>query len=303
MGTAAIRTATLTGNADFVVTGPGTLATNAVTVVTPAAVNTGTLTVTVADLGPSTTTPAGTAGSGAFTLNANGTGGTATAGVTLLATQASNTVNMTNTSAVTAAAGSTSLANTINATDANAHAYINLSTTNGSVDTYTGGTAVDSVDLGLGGDVFNGGGGADVFTLTAPTTDTAVVGGATAGGALPTTAVSTVGMDTITGASVGMTVDLPGTGGTPTTLVRNGGSLAANTNAATTDAALLTGTYASAANTFTPSLAGSDSLLIVNSDGVTSGGTFHGIVLVGYVDALQNDTMTATGNIFTVVAG
>jgi hypothetical protein len=305
MGTGNIRTATLTGNADFVVTGPGSVATNIVTVTTAAAANTGTLTVSVTDLEVSTTTPAGLAGSGAFTFNALGTGGSAVAGVTLLATYASNTINMTNTSAVTAATGSTSLANTINATDANAHIFITSSTTAGSVDTYTGGTAIDTVDLGLGADIFNGGGGADVYTITAPTTDTAVVAGALASTALPTTAVSTAGMDIITGASVGMTIDLPGNGGTiaANPILRNGGTMLAMTNNVTTSSALLTGTYASAGNTFTPSLAGADSLFIFNSDGDTNGGSNHGVVLVGYVDALQNDTLTATGNIFTVVAG
>jgi hypothetical protein len=305
MGTANIRTLTLNGDADFVVSGPGSIATNVVTVVTGAAANTGTLTITVADLAATTITPADTAGSGAFVLNANGTGGTAVSSVTLLATQASTTVNMTNTSAVTSVAGSTSTAITVNATDANAHIYINLSTTAGSVDTYTGGTAIDTVDLGLGADIFNGGGGADVFTITAPTTDTAVVAGALASTALPTTAVSTAGMDIITGASVGMTIDLPGNGGTiaANPILRNGGTMLAMTNNVTTSSALLTGTYASAGNTFTPSLAGADSLFIFNSDGDTNGGSNHGVVLVGYVDALQNDTLTATGNIFTVVAG
>ena len=124
--------------------------------------------------------------------------------------------------------------------------------------------------------------------------------------ALPTTAVTTVGMDVITGMSAGMTIDLTGiagTGGTPTTLLRNGNTMGTAADAANTNNALLLGTYSSSLNTFTPSASGADSLLIFDNNGSTADGGYNGVVLVGYVDSLQNDTMTAIGNIFTSVAG
>jgi hypothetical protein len=56
-------------------------------------------------------------------------------------------------------------------------------------------------------------------------------------------------------------------------------------------------------NLFTVSTAGSDSLFVYDDDGnAGASGTYRGVILVGYVDALQNDTMSNAG-IFTSVAG
>jgi hypothetical protein len=66
---------------------------------------------------------------------------------------------------------------------------------------------------------------------------------------------------------------------------------------------VVTGSYSSAANTFTLSLAGTDSMYVYDANGTTVAGSLHGIVLVGYVDQLQNDTITAINGIFTAVAG
>jgi hypothetical protein len=297
-GTGGARIVTLNGDATYVVTGLGAVTNNAVTLTTEAAANTGTLTVTTTDAQASIIVQAGTAGSGAFTLNATGGAGGGLTTVTALTAYASQTINMTGSSAVTAAAGTTSPAITILATDANAHIYINLSTTANTVDTYTGGTAIDTVDLGLGADVFNGGGGADIYNIVVAT-DTAVAGGFAAAGAVPTTAIGTTGMDVITGLVATNVIDLTGLTTGANLIVRNGGTMGAATAG---DIALLRGTYASSANTFTPSIAGADSILVADNNGTTAAGGYNGVVLVGYVDAMQNDTL-GTGGQFTSVLG
>ena len=167
-----------------------------------------------------------------------------------------------------------------------------------SVDTFTGGSVVDTVTLGLGADVFTSGGGADVFNVTMATHTGAALGFA-ASTAVPTTALTTTGMDVITGASTGMVIDLTGLTTVANAIVRNGGTMGAATAG---DIALIVGNYASGTNQFTPSLAGSDTLLVADNNGTTAAGGYNGIVLVGYVDALQNDTL-GTGGEFTIVAG
>jgi hypothetical protein len=154
--------------------------------------------------------------------------------------------------------------------------------------------------LGAGGDSFTSGGGADVFT-TVVATDTAVALGFGHATAVPTTAVGTSGMDVITGMVAGMTIATGLITASANAMIRNGGTTMSGTNAANTASALLVGTYSDAANTFTPSNAGADSLLVVDNNGDTGAGGFSGIVLVGYTDALQNDTMA--GGVFTSVAG
>ena len=241
-------------------------------------------------------------GTGAFVLNAVGTGGSAVITLTALVSHASQTINMTTTSAVTVAAGSTSTAYTIVASDANAHIYI-ADTNTSAVDAYTGGSAIDTVDLGQGADTFTSGGGNDVFTI-AESADTAVATGFVKNAAVPSTAIGTVGMDVITGMTAGMTIVTAGnTTGAGTALIRNGQSMGTAADAANTTSALLIGTYSSSANTFTPSNSGADSMLVIDGNGLIANGTYHGIVLVGYVDSLSNDTMSAANpGVFTSVA-
>ena len=281
------------------VTGLGAVATNIVTLTEAAAVRTGTLTVTTVDTTAVTITQAALAGSGAFVLNATGGAAAQVTTVLALAEHASQTFNMTSTSAVTVGANSTSTAITINANNANAHVYVNSATT-ASVDTYIGGSAADSVTLGLGGDNFTTGGGADVFTV-ALLTDTAVALGVAASTALPTGNVSTAGMDVITGFSAGATILTGATNTTVQPILRNGATTGAVTIG---DAAMLVGTYSAATNLFAVSIAGADTLFVADHNGETdsSVSSYRGIVLVGYVDANQNDTWGTTGTL-TSVAG
>jgi len=156
-----------------------------------------------------------------------------------------------------------------------------------------GGAGVDTVTLGVGPDRFTTGGGADVINI-APTTDTAIATGFAASTAVPTTAVGTTGMDIITGFSAGAKIDLSITtvvSGT-TAIVRNGGSMGAATAG---DVALIRGTYSSSASTFTASNSGDDSMFVYDNNGTTAAGAYNGVVLVGYVDTLSDDTLDATG--------
>jgi hypothetical protein len=289
-------TATFAGGADMTITGVGTLAS---AVYTENNTNDGDIIINTIDATASTITAVTGAG-GSLTVNAGGGGGTAITTITALtAAHSSYTVNMTSTSAVTMAAAGTATAVTINATDANAHIFI-ADTNTASIETFTGGSAVDTVDLGAGGDSFTSGGGADVFT-TVVATDTGVATGVAHAAAVPTAAIGTSGMDVITGMATGMTIVTGLTTASANAMIRNGGTTMSGSNNANTASVMLVGTYSSSANTFTPSNAGADSLLAVDSNGDTAAGTFNGIVLVGYVDALQNDTMAA--GTFTSVAG
>ena len=71
---------------------------------------------------------------------------------------------------------------------------------------------------------------------------------------------------------------------------------------ANTQFAMIAGTYDSATNLFTVSLAGTSTLYVVDNNGDIAAGSYVGIVLVGYIDNAQNDTLGATG-ILTSVAG
>jgi hypothetical protein len=295
-GAALGATATFAGGADMTITGVGTVAS---AVYTENNTNDGDIIISTVDATASTITAVTGAG-GSLTVNAGGGAGTAITTITALtAAHSSYTVNMTSTSAVTMAAAGTATAVTINATDANAHIFI-ADTNTASIETFTGGSLVDTVDLGAGGDSFTSGGGADVFT-TVVATDTAVAVGFGHAAAVPTTAVGTSGMDVITGMAAGMTIVTGLTTASANALIRNGGTTMSGANAGNTASALLIGTYSSVGNTFTPSNAGTDSLLVVDNNGDTAAGGFSGIVLVGYTDALQNDTMA--GGTFTSVAG
>jgi S-layer protein len=255
--------------------------------------------VTVNTAGTVKTTVTQTAGNtGTFTLNVAGTGAVT---YTATSSHADQVINLNSTGAVTVQNASTATAYTITVGGtAGARGYTSDGNT-AAIDTYIGGSGVDTVDLGQGADSFTSGGGNDVYTITVAT-DTAVALGFAKSAAVPTTALSTLGMDVITGMTAGMTIATGLTTASQVAFVRNGGTMPDASNAANTANALIVGTYSASANTFTPSLAGSDSLYVVDNNGDTANGGYNGIVLVGYVDALQNDTISNAG-VFTAVAG
>jgi hypothetical protein len=314
-GTATIEAATL-GAATLTVAGLGGaftvngIGTTAGDEVTQTTAFTGSLTVNTVDTNASTITQASTATSvGAFVLNANGdTAGTGAAAVTLtaLANHASQTINMgTGGTSVIIGANSAATAFTINAANSGAHTYVNSATT-ASVDTYTGGTGVDDVTTGLGGDIINLGAdtAADVVRIAAG--DTAIALGFAASAAVPTTAITTLGMDVITNFGSADTIILTGLDFrlASTALIRNGGTMPSANDAANTANALILGVYNAAANTFTPSLTGTDSLFVFDGNGVTAAGSYRGVVLVGFTDPLQNDIVTAANpGVFTPTGG
>jgi len=145
------------------------------------------------------------------------------------------------------------------------------------------------------------GGGADLFNV-APTTDTGLALGFVAGAAVAANGavLNVTGMDKITGfgTTAGATIQLTGLT-TASTILRNGQTLGAD-NAG--NIALLVGTYSSAAGTFTVDISGTSSLFVYDDNGTGTGGSYRGIVLVGYVDLAGNDTMATTG-LLTGVGG
>jgi len=279
---------TVGGAGAFTVTGVGTAAG---ATVTEAATATGALTISTAGTNGVTVTEVAGA-TGAVVMNVAGTGAVT---FTAVSSHASQTVNLNNTGAVTVQAASTAAAYTISVGGtAGARTYANNSTTV-SVDTYTGGTGIDDVTGGLGGDVINLGvdTAADIVRIAAG--DTAIALGFAASTAVPTTAITTAGMDIITNFGSQDTIVLTGvnTTGAATTLIRNGGTMPSAADAANTSNALILGVYNSAANTFTPSLTGTDSLFVFDSNGATNGGQYRGVILVGFTDPAQNDQVTA----------
>ena len=232
---------TFKGAADKTITLMGTIAT---AVYTEDSTNDGDIIIGTIDAQAATIT-AVTGAAGSLTVNAAGGAGTAITTITALTgAHSSYTLNMSSTSAVTMANAGTATAITINAVDANAHIFI-ADTNTASVETFTGGSVIDTVDLGQGGDSFTSGGGADIFT-TVVATDTAVALGFTKSTAVPTTAIGTCNMDVITGMAAGMTVVTGLTTASAVALVRNGGTMPSAANAANTASALLVGTYSSA---------------------------------------------------------
>jgi len=295
---ALVGTLSTAGAGAFTVNGFGKVAGSLLT----AGAGAGALTV---NSGSQATTITQGAGTGAFTLNVPATNasdallsGTGAVALTATASYASQTINLANTGAVTVQAASTATAYTINVSGSTARTYSNSSTT-AAVDTYTGGTGVDTVMLGLGGDFFVSGGGADVFRVNA-TTDTGLALGFNASAAVPATGtvINVVGLDKITGFGTGAKIELIGlteTGG----YARNGQSLGTGgAVAGENDGALVLGMYDAVAGTFTITTAGTSTLYVYDDNGDTAGGNFRGIVLVGYTDPAGNDTMsdgTTTG--------
>ena len=118
------------------------------------------------------------------------------------------------------------------------------------------------------------------------------------------TVLNVSGLDTITGYTTNVQIDLANNNETAitlsTTLLRNG-DLLGLANGTTGAQGLILGTYSSTANTFTIGTSGTDSLYFYDDNGTAGAGTYRGIVLVGYVDGAGNDTGAASGLI--AVAG
>jgi len=178
-------------------------------------------------------------------------------------------------------------------------------------DIITGSDFADIITGGEGADIITGGKGGDTINLTenipaADLVNVAVLDTAVAANfaALATAATisasqTTVGMDVITGFAAGDTIQLSSATAiiTSTTLLTEASVQGADT---TGDVTLMQGTYDSVLNTFVGDGTGNDSMLVYDTNGTTAGGTYEGIVLVGYVDATANDTISVAG-LFTAV--
>jgi hypothetical protein len=147
-------------------------------------------------------------------------------------------------------------------------------------------------------------GGAQTLATASDATGTAT---ATAGALTASTAIgastlsfATTGMDIITNFATGDKVQLYTTGTTAivtsNVLLTGASTLGASTVG---DVAIVKGAYNS--GVFTASTTGTDSALIWDSNGATTGGTYSAIVLVGYVDGGTPDTISTAG-LFTGVA-
>lgn len=214
-------------------------------------------------------------------------------------THASHTVNFTATGGTVNAAGSAT-AITVNGFATGASTY--TSTGAAAVETYVGGTGIDTVTLGPQADTFTSGGGADVINIAAAT-DTSVAIGFNASSAIPaqSQAINVSGMDIINGFSTGASIVFTQTGATATSgaIAGNGGSLGAAT---TNDVARVLGTYNSSAGTFTIDTGGSDTLIAADTNGDQAGGSYVGVVLVGYSDTGGADTWTGAAGSSTYLA-
>jgi hypothetical protein len=193
---------------------------------------------------------------------------------------------------------------TVNVT-AGAHAIV----TGGGNDTInisSTGTSAETINGGLGADniVFSGaaaaGGiahaiaiGVDAATLI---TNSGVVIGQVANTAVTGT-FNVAALDKVTGFMPSATIQL-GIGTFSATVIRNNVVLGAGATTGATG--LIIGTYDAVAQTFAVSSAGTSTLFIYDQDGTGTGTTFGGVVLVGYVDALGNDTMGTTGLLTSV---
>ena len=286
---------TIAGTSNFNVTGLGTAASTTANHITESATHvTGSLTVTTAGTGAAGVVE-NAAGTGLVTVNAGGTG---TVTITATALHTTNVVSSAANTVAVSGAGNFTYTQSGNA------AHTVTSTTTGVLgDTVTGGSGVDTVTLGVGPDRFTTGGGSDVINIAA-STETGIVVGFTQGTAVPAngTALNVSGCDIITGFSAGATILLGALTNTAGAIaaIRNGGTLGGST---TGDIALLLGTYDSATGLFTVSLGGTSTLLAYDDNGVAGAGNYRAVVLVGYIDAMQNDTFTTAAGTFSSVAG
>lgn len=169
-------------------------------------------------------------------------------------------------------------------------------------DTLIGFTGADTIVGGVGADRLSTGGGADTLILNA-TLDTGTISGIAANTALPANGASidVTQMDIVVGFANGMRMvtNLTETG----TLARNGGTIGTGaSNSTSADGALLKGIYNSSTNQFTLSDTGTSSLFIYDDNGDVAGGSYRGVVLVGYTDIEANDTYTSSGGFSAVSA-
>lgn len=281
----------LAGAGAFTVNGIGTAAGASIT---EDAGRTGALTVNVAS-NQNVTVTENAGATGTVTVNHAGTGvltlaTVASHGVTTVAATAANTVNASGAGTISYTATGAGNHTITSTTTGAAGDVIVASTTSSSVDTITAGAGADKITISGGND----------HIVLAPTTDTGIVSGFTASGAVPANLqqVNVANMDIITGFSAGADIQLTGLTTTAAAIVRNGGSMGAATVG---DIALLTGDYNSSTGLFTVNTAGASTLLVYDDNGQTAGGNYRAVVLVGYVDAGGVDTLSG-GGLFTGVA-
>jgi hypothetical protein len=191
----------------------------------------------------------------------------------------------------------------------------------------TGGSGIDSIVVsgtGTLAETINGGLGADNIsfsgssvsggvlhviqvgtTAASAVTDTGVVPGLVSGATISNAsgAFNVAALDKVTGFTAGMEIRIGGgaISSFGTAIVRNGGALGAP-NATSSNTALIVGNYDAASQQFTVSNAGTSTLFVYDGDGSGGGSAYNGVVLVGVVDGLQNDTMVTTG-VLGFVAG
>jgi hypothetical protein len=211
--------------------------------------------------------------------------------------------------AITISGGVTALASTTAKTIDLSNVTTGLSatiTTGAGADIIKSAGIASTITAGKGGDtitLLSGHSGAQTLATASDETGTAT---ATAGALTASTAIgastlsfATTGMDIITNFAAGDKVQLYTTG-TSAIVTSNLLLTGANTLGASTvgDVAIVRGGYNS--GVFTASTTGTDSALIWDSNGTTTGGTYSAIVLVGYVDSTANDTISIAG-LFTGV--
>jgi trimeric autotransporter adhesin len=191
-----------------------------------------------------------------------------------------------------------------NAATITATAGVHQMTGGDGADTITGFTGSDTITGGAGADIINVGTGGTDSIINAPTTSTGIALGFAHSTAVPANGVviGTAGMDKVTNFGTGDTITLSGLTTVVNPFIRNGGSMSTGTLTTTQVQAMIVGNYDATLNQFTVNTGGSTTLFVYDDDGVTAGGGLRGIVLVGYVDFNQNDTIGVTG-IVTSVAG
>jgi len=298
-----------TGAGGFSVTGLGTVASG---VVTEAASMTGPISIATAGGSAGTITFASTAAThGAVSITQAGTGQVNLIEVLNTGTITYSASGTTGNLVVdaTAGTGGTSF-NLVNYTaSAGAHLVNFAGTAAGTGasslgDTLIFSTGADTVIGGLGADTISLGTGtaADIVRFIPAHTGTAT--GFAASSAIPTTAFFVGGSDIINQAHAnvqiqfGSAISADGTATltavtTSSTILRNGATLGGS-NAGSI--AMIVGNYTSSTGFFTPSVTGTDTAVVFDSDGTgTATSTYSSVILVGYVDTGAADTAGTTG--------
>jgi Ca2+-binding RTX toxin-like protein len=270
---------------NFTITGVGTLAST----ITEASTHVGgTLNVTTAGTG-AVTINQDAAGTGAVTITAAGTGPLT---VNTTAAHASTTISGVPSGGLVTVTGAGPT--TISTSATGTHTIVGGS----GADTISGGSGIDEFTGGLGADRYTVSGADVIHVLAATHTGPAIGFNFNTVAPANGTVINVAGLDTITGYTTSVQIDLANNNETPitlsTTLLRNG-DLLGTANGQTGVQGLILGTYSSTANTFTIATSGTDSLYFFDSNGTADAGTIRGIVLVGYVDGAGNDTGAASG--------